>query len=1409
MSLKKTIARGASVCAVVALLASHTVLLWPQTAMAQTQPASTAATPTATGKGEPALAEPTSCFDYYHFGGVTANIQAANASVLSGTKANFTAIVHNTNKYPIVDGAVYVKVFKKRQGNIQRNGYDVVDQFFVKDEISLPAGATQNYPFTWTIPSVASAGGYQIASYFVSAGKFNLLGLSFTDDIVGNTADFYVGGDADAAIGFNKDSAKVNGQPYGFAAFTPKVDEKAPVNITFDLVNPTKEKAPVNVSYTLYNWDSLQKSNIISTSGDSIALNAGETRHLSYTITDAAHPVYYLVVKADYKDSHSILNIRVTRDEVNVPRLNFVGVDTYPMTEGQPITAFACLHNMGTASDIDNGELVVKVKDATDKVLHSFLYRGNITGAVMGQKSTFTLPDTTSEFTVDATLSYKGKVVDTASMHYTCTVLGGNTCEKNNVVTTTYETYFYAGVGLGALIIVIIAVLLIKSAIAPKTALMSAAAILFFGVAGYGGLPLRVESDTTAAPTLATFPNQQVFTGTFSPNITVYAHEDLGMQARRVICDDTEGTLQSGPLEIQADKFRCVWKKNMFGPFIYDVSVPTGFQALNSVNLSVAYGAEIRDVTNPNLVPSPTLVSTPNTVVNVGDIITFQAVPYTNQQISWFATGNSVDSPYGYWTTKTDCSNDDKYGSESFGGTGTLTPQPSMDSSLQYSSVTNQKAGQTIFDFFFPLTVQKPTVTVNQRGTATLLPIGATTFKVASAGTVIADVVFGATTAKGTVQYKKSGATRCFTYDASNRSAADKAAFDSATTFAIPAQTITLQLTATGTPVINLPPTTPTLTVTNDQCTKSTQSITMTSTDPDAGDKMTYEIGVLSPSGNRATTTLPGGGVYVNSGTPQTLSRIFGEVGTYTITVMTRDNHSNHSAASIVTIPVHDCIDLIVGCSSNKTSVAKGFTVSFTGTANGVGGYRYWFYDPYTPPTPTWRNIGFTNATSVSQGINFATTGSYGLIQYKVQDSSLPTPQVVYATCPTITVTNTTITPTSTTLTSACQVNNQSTPITVRPGDTVIYKNLGFGGTSPYRYYFNTPLTQFTGTTTNTLPVTFPTIGSYAYSTTIVDNAQPNQNSSATCPTVTVANQADPVWVTCSVSKPIIATGDSVDYTVTAHDGVGPFNYTLTPSSGGPLTQGPLAASSAVWNNQTFPANGDYTYTVGIQDSRGDVDYGVCPKVEVRPGNNANDGNPSLIGNVSCTTSPSPATVPPYNIVTLIGSVSGGVAPYTYEFYDSWMPSSANRIFISQTQNATNISKPVGTYDYLVKITDKNGSTMSGRCPLVKVQTAPIPAGLTVDLYIKDELSKKSLLVGPDNHEISLPVGRNYTLYWDTLNYTSCRSTNFTHTSSGYEPSSRTMTSSSVTFSLSCTNPPAQQSDWITITASNRSIGEF
>jgi len=217
----------------------------------------------ATQPEEPAKAQipgTVKCFDYYKFGSVQVQIESSVLSIDPGLPLTLTGKIINQNNYPIVDGSVYVKVFRKSTStSVQANGYDLVDQFFAQDDISLDANQSKDIKFEWKVPANAVLGDYQIATFFTSAKKFNLLGLTFTDDIVGNTANFSVKGNNTATVTFDKNTVTLNNASLKFAAFLQRFKKDQSVIVSANLQNHTMTAEDIPVTWTLYSWDAQKK----------------------------------------------------------------------------------------------------------------------------------------------------------------------------------------------------------------------------------------------------------------------------------------------------------------------------------------------------------------------------------------------------------------------------------------------------------------------------------------------------------------------------------------------------------------------------------------------------------------------------------------------------------------------------------------------------------------------------------------------------------------------------------------------------------------------------------------------------------------------------------------------------------------------------------------------------------------------------------------------------------------------------------------------------------------------------------------------------------------------------------------------------------------------------------------------
>jgi hypothetical protein len=394
---------------------------------------------------EPAPAVPTgraanmelaSCFDYYQFGSTPAFITADLSSAIAGAPLALSLRVENKTPYPVVDAAVYIKVLRygHERGEKNVNGPDVVDFFRASDPVSIPAGGEANLKSIWQVPQDAVPGEYMMVTYVVSAERFNLLGLTFTDDIIGTAFNFQVVNDVQGTVAFDKSTATVLGEPFRFAAYPPRIPSASKeVSVGIDVVNTTSKPVTQEVTWTLYRWDALRADEVLDHKTEKITIPPGGRVNVAYTVTDTDHSVYYLAGSLRTAGgSSSLVGIRFVRGDVNEPRLNFVGATAYPAGEGG--AAFACLHSTGTGP-AENVKLELIAKKSSFLGIGGTIAKQTYEGPAAGEIRALLAPFTgvANSFTVTARLSQNGKLLEEVTTTYDCSDLTPDACPKQSM----------------------------------------------------------------------------------------------------------------------------------------------------------------------------------------------------------------------------------------------------------------------------------------------------------------------------------------------------------------------------------------------------------------------------------------------------------------------------------------------------------------------------------------------------------------------------------------------------------------------------------------------------------------------------------------------------------------------------------------------------------------------------------------------------------------------------------------------------------------------------------------------------------------------------------------------------------------------------------------------------------------
>lgn len=362
------------------------------------------------------------CSAHYHFGSVPAVISTSLTNAYQSGTIGFSGTLTNENTYPVVDATVWIKILHKRTGNSLHP--DVVDFFPVLEHVTLKANESIPFSSTWKVPPDIEPGDYRAATFVTASDRFALSGLTYSDDVLGNSADFSIKGDTYGALRFNTDSIQVAGQPFTLGEFPVVVPKEVKdIEVTASLTNSTASPVKGEVTWTLYSFDGLTAENRISTKTDGFKIHPNASTTLSYSLTDTSHSVYYLRGEiTSAQGAHSSIGVRLVREAIQEPRLTFAGID------GQ--TAFVCVESTG-ASTAEKTEVTLTVtSDEWYAPILRFLDLGTVagasyTGAVPTKPYALEAPirGAHASYTMQAELSYLGKEVDSVTVSYSCTDL--------------------------------------------------------------------------------------------------------------------------------------------------------------------------------------------------------------------------------------------------------------------------------------------------------------------------------------------------------------------------------------------------------------------------------------------------------------------------------------------------------------------------------------------------------------------------------------------------------------------------------------------------------------------------------------------------------------------------------------------------------------------------------------------------------------------------------------------------------------------------------------------------------------------------------------------------------------------------------------------------------------------------
>ncbi len=387
-----------------------------------------------------------SCFDYYTFGSIDVNLTPNYDSYQPGDPVIITGTIKNNNHYPVVWLTIKARLVKNiPTPDPTRAEIMILDEFDVADNIILDAQGEFEISYTHLIPLNAPAGQYQMYFYAVEQNRFNLSGLSFTNDIVASRIVFDVEGEQPDSIYLDQTRITVWDKSHNVMAFMTQHLSDTSIVVSLPLVNPNEITKQMAISYTLFSWDAANPANKITTKTEQITIPAKWEKFLTYTLEKWELPVYYLAISAEpvvqagdssVFQEKAISNIRFIIQDISKPRFNFVGVDSFPLKKDTESTLITCFHNTNAIIDTRNTTIETVVLDNRNRELSRTEYRGKVAPSIEGIKNTFVPKKDIWEFTVIAKMTGEnGEEIDTVIKKYNCRDINPSICPSPETIT--------------------------------------------------------------------------------------------------------------------------------------------------------------------------------------------------------------------------------------------------------------------------------------------------------------------------------------------------------------------------------------------------------------------------------------------------------------------------------------------------------------------------------------------------------------------------------------------------------------------------------------------------------------------------------------------------------------------------------------------------------------------------------------------------------------------------------------------------------------------------------------------------------------------------------------------------------------------------------------------------------------
>ena len=281
-----------------------------------------------------------SCFAYYDYGKIHANLAAEKNSYTQGEIVKIQGTIVNSNKFPLVGVVLYAHLKRENKtATFSQNGHYLVDRLTLTDNLNFLPGETKAVNVKFPIPPNYSNGQYQLHYFLFSKYGFHYGGRPFLEEDTAGYSNFEIINTQEPNIYFDINSLKINNTPHNIRE---QISEYNQEPLTFDVPLTNKTATDTVVSISIYSFEDTFETNKIDSEEKKIS--AGSS-NIKYTFIPK-DPGAYVILFQTNSPIRSLLKYRfaVKGNQADELRMNDLGITNFPPNKNKD-RAYVCFHS--------------------------------------------------------------------------------------------------------------------------------------------------------------------------------------------------------------------------------------------------------------------------------------------------------------------------------------------------------------------------------------------------------------------------------------------------------------------------------------------------------------------------------------------------------------------------------------------------------------------------------------------------------------------------------------------------------------------------------------------------------------------------------------------------------------------------------------------------------------------------------------------------------------------------------------------------------------------------------------------------------------------------------------------------------------------------------------------------------